>query len=553
MLNPQRLALLAGSLLIALSACAPEMEALEDQAFDPASYTAPLRHRLRVKIVTLDPYVTRPDGTRVRLRSLHAGWQADVPRFARQIAADLSRQSHNTVSVEVVAEETSDVLPAFENGTRYTGDQLEEIFNATPEQRYRLRPGCTGSIDRPTCQDWVDYRAISRDFRLAEGVAAGQFDEAWFLAPPWAGFYESRMLGGTSYWCNGPEERRVGGKNFVVMGLNYERGLESALHAYGHRAESILDHVYGGRVGVWGGFAANELTAAGQGGLGTVHVPVNGEREYDYGNARSVTSSVRAWEALPLLATSASPRSNVACSAWGCTELGYMQWWFNRMPYGQPNAPDWWANIAMLQGRVDESLPKDCTRHSSQFLCLVDSACGWSSCTNRCILRGTSTCGAARDAGMAARDASAPPAGPVCGNARCESGESCSSCARDCGSCPARDAGVPSAPDASAPAMCPAGTYAIWTCNSALTARVRCLNGMVSTESCPSGCEVRPVGTDDVCRTASAPTCPAGTYAIWTCNSARTARVRCINGVVSTENCARGCTVRPVGTDDVCN
>jgi hypothetical protein len=29
------------------------------------------------------------------------------------------------------------------------------------------------------------------------------------------------------------------------MGLNYERGVAEALHAYGHRAESIMRHVYG--------------------------------------------------------------------------------------------------------------------------------------------------------------------------------------------------------------------------------------------------------------------------------------------------------------------
>ena len=48
------------------------------------------------------------------------------------------------------------------------------------------------------------------------------------------------------------------------------------------------------------------------------------------------------------------------------------------------------------------------------------------------------------------------------------------------------------------------------------------------------------------------PTCPAGTYAIWTCNAARTQRRRCIDGVDQTEDCAYGCTAMPTGTDDVC-
>ncbi len=49
-----------------------------------------------------------------------------------------------------------------------------------------------------------------------------------------------------------------------------------------------------------------------------------------------------------------------------------------------------------------------------------------------------------------------------------------------------------------------------------------------------------------------APTCPSGTYAIWTCDGARTNRRRCIGGVDETETCAFGCLSMPLGTDDVC-
>jgi hypothetical protein len=48
------------------------------------------------------------------------------------------------------------------------------------------------------------------------------------------------------------------------------------------------------------------------------------------------------------------------------------------------------------------------------------------------------------------------------------------------------------------------------------------------------------------------PTCPSDTYPIWTCNAARTERVRCIDGHVMTETCPYGCLGMPVGTDDVC-
>lgn len=46
--------------------------------------------------------------------------------------------------------------------------------------------------------------------------------------------------------------------------------------------------------------------------------------------------------------------------------------------------------------------------------------------------------------------------------------------------------------------------------------------------------------------------CPSGTYAVWTCTD--DARVRCIDGVVETESCAPGvCVSRATGVDDACD
>lgn len=100
------------------------------------------------------------------------------------------------------------------------------------------------------------------------------------------------------------------------------------------------------------------------------------------------------------------------------------------------------------------------------------------------------------------------------------------------------------------PPMCPSGTFAIWTCNAARTARVRCIDGNVMTEACPAGCMVRAVGTDDVCNTPTT-MCSAGVTAEWTCNAARTARVRCNASRDETQACAYGCTVN--AGEDTCN
>lgn len=49
------------------------------------------------------------------------------------------------------------------------------------------------------------------------------------------------------------------------------------------------------------------------------------------------------------------------------------------------------------------------------------------------------------------------------------------------------------------------------------------------------------------------PVCPSGTYAIWTCDTARTQRERCISGVDMIDVCRWGsCISMPVGVDDLC-
>lgn len=48
------------------------------------------------------------------------------------------------------------------------------------------------------------------------------------------------------------------------------------------------------------------------------------------------------------------------------------------------------------------------------------------------------------------------------------------------------------------------------------------------------------------------PRCPLDTYEIWTCNADRTARRRCIDGQDTIEECEWGCQVMPLGTDDIC-
>lgn len=140
-----------------------------------------------------------------------------------------------------------------------------------------------------------------------------------------------------------------------------------------------------------------------------------------------------------------------------------------------------------------------CASASDCGACTARSTCGW--CAGACVTGnfdggGSCTRAAGSWAWTSSQCASPPtPApGPRCSDGVCNGTENCTSCPTDCGTCPT---------------SCPAGTYAIWTCTSDRTARVRCTSGSVQREACSSGCESRPVGTDDVCASPSpAPTTP---------------------------------------------
>ncbi|MDB4953355.1 MAG: N-acetylmuramoyl-L-alanine amidase [Myxococcales bacterium] len=52
--------------------------------------------------------------------------------------------------------------------------------------------------------------------------------------------------------------------------------------------------------------------------------------------------------------------------------------------------------------------------------------------------------------------------------------------------------------------------YPLWNCTTDKTEAVRCVNGTVEIEACPGGCDVQPVGTEDVCHTAGSGTPDGG-------------------------------------------
>ena len=208
--------------------------------------------------------------------------------MCRKYIADLRESSGGYVEYEIVERIELDAWPVKEDGFRYDDD----IFL----DNWRRRRGW----HQP---DTADYEAIIAEFDLLKRVDSDQIDEVWMFGFPYAGFYESRMVGPDAFWCNAPAMRRTGvSRRFVIMGFNYERGVGPMLESFGHRVESHLEHAWRGWQGqdnLWKQFIRYEKTAPGQAGCGTVHFAPNSESDYDWGNPNKVLSNCDDWLNFP--------------------------------------------------------------------------------------------------------------------------------------------------------------------------------------------------------------------------------------------------------------
>ncbi len=212
----------------------------------------------------------------------------------------------------------------------------------------------------------ADYNALLDLYGVDAKVNAGEVDEVIVWGFPWSGYYESAMMGRTSYWINGsPIYRNT--PNFFVMGYNYERTVGLAEHAFGHRAEQLIgDHAFatpptlpynncywpdfGAGCGsqqvpamrnIWDKFSVVEGNLAGQAGVGAIHWPPNTQthvNEYVYWGDNQAYSMADDWlYNYPNLA-GASTKRLVNQYEWmpiaqdNEVQRGFVKWYYQHYP-----------------------------------------------------------------------------------------------------------------------------------------------------------------------------------------------------------------------------
>ena len=264
------------------------------------------------------------------------GWN-DPGYLVEDFIADMREASYGIAQFEVVEQTEVDEFPIKADGFRYEPDQFAQIW--------RRRSG----FHTP---DLVDYFSLLSHFNIVEKVNSGEIDEAWLMAFPYAGYFESTMCGPGAFWCNSPPLHDTGQakRRFVVMGFNYERGVGEMMESFGHRAESILSKVYEGEgveANLWERFTRYDINHPGASEVGNMHFAPNSQNDYDWGNRRSVESACDDWYDFPNLS---GERRFVNSDEWGSGDIRlHHAWWFRHLPRAEGDtngiANNWWDYV----------------------------------------------------------------------------------------------------------------------------------------------------------------------------------------------------------------
>ncbi len=312
----------------ALAGCAPW----------PGVHSGADHATIRVLVLNFDPIM--PDSG----KPLHVsmGWH-DPRGLAEQYRTEMRSVSYGYVRYHIVEWRDLAVFPRKVDGYVYTPESFRKCWT-----------------QRDTCHqpDSVDYEWLIREYDVARRIDSGDIDEVWVFGAPFFGYWEAAMAGPGAFDINGGVYERVPvEKRFAIMGFSYERTVAEMMHNQCHRTEATLAREYGGwkadeLSSNWARFAANAHQSNGIAAVGSCHYPPNGEKDYDYSNARIAQSNADEWLKYPDVGTQLQP---VSRDTWGgpLYHLNFMRWWFRHLPHAAGTGPDgklnnWWRYVFEL-------------------------------------------------------------------------------------------------------------------------------------------------------------------------------------------------------------
>lgn len=289
---------------------------------------------MKIAVVLQDPVIDSTNNRRV-----HDVWRWTDPMvYINQIVEEFSVISHGVVDYEIVEIHDDDNIFTMIDGKRMSISDAQYYF-LTPGKLYgRTNPGTLQYMAEVEGRVRFDYKGMCDTYNFGEKRNRNEITEVWVYSFPFSGMYESQLIGPGAFWCNSPPITNYDKleKLLPVMGWNYERGVAEALHSYGHRVESVMVHRYGRwdcknpDPNSWEIFTRIDKDVPDGAHVGNIHFPPNGLSDYDYSNTKYVKCYADNWKRYPVLL---DQRRDLNCREWGCSQLGYMRWWFSHLPH----------------------------------------------------------------------------------------------------------------------------------------------------------------------------------------------------------------------------
>ena len=311
--------------------------------------------KYKTLVLDFDPRV--PSEQNKRIHEVFGWW--NPTSTCQSYISDLNSCSGGFAQYDVVEWYDANYLPRCADGYQYTPDEFVQTYrNGGPWLHYMK----------------TDFYSLIRDKsyphnnpkNIAERVAAGEVDEVFLFGPLYGGnppywgadypFWEASMAGPDPYFVNGevctiPEA----GRNFILMGFNYERDVDCMLENFLHRSELIMDVVYDPPYPIswpvtnnWDRFRIWDQVEPDEAGCGTCHYAPNSRSDYDWGNTRYVWSKCDDWLYNWPNLQGYSTRRWVNCTEWGSGSMTlHHLWWLKHVPKRAGVNPDgkqnnWW-------------------------------------------------------------------------------------------------------------------------------------------------------------------------------------------------------------------
>lgn len=247
--------------------------------------------------------------------------------------------------------------PTYNNPHTITDSLINNVSNASQWVRHEYTWVNTGIMPPQRAGGGFNYASMFSTYDICGKAKRGDVHEVWVWAGP---------DGGLAEWAvTGPYREAYGlgvGMPFcdiqlVTMGFNYQRQLPEASESFAHRLEFAFRTWW--TTTLWDRFDGQWIrysyTDPNQPPLqttgahcGNAHFPPNADHQYEYSSSDVVSSNCTTWRS-----DGTGTYVNLTCTAWGCNETGFLNWWMARMPRpsnnhgpGGTRLKNWWTKLA---------------------------------------------------------------------------------------------------------------------------------------------------------------------------------------------------------------